>query len=199
MLLIQESLLLQDLVLEVLSLFQLLILECRDRQNVLEEIIQKNQGVELQVRVSAVAVFERSADALSNHLGDVEALLVDEVHLHHLEVLLTASTRGEKIHVLISPSSSVRLGTTDVALNRKFIERFGTAVATEVGADDFQNLVAFQSQAGFTFVQELEQRLFESWVEDEGIEVIDVALVHEIESVYEKLQLVDEKLVEIMG
>jgi hypothetical protein len=181
-----------------LSLFQLLILECRDRQNVLEEIIQKNQGVELQVRVSAVAVFERSADALSNHLGDVEALLVDEVHLHHLEVL-TASTRGEKIHVLISPSSSVRLGTTDVALNGKFIERFGTAVATEVGADDFQNLVAFQSQAGFTFVQELEQRLFESWVEDEGIEVIDVALVHEIESIYEKLQLVDEKLVEIMG
>ena len=66
-------------------------------------------------------MFERSVDALSNHLGYVEALLMDEVHLHHLEVFLTASTRGEKIHVLISISSSVRFGNIVVALNRKFI------------------------------------------------------------------------------
>lgn len=144
-------------------------------------------------------MFERSADALSNHLGDVETLLVDEVYLHHLEVLLTASSGGKKIHMLISASSSIRCGTADIALNRKFIERFRTAVSTEVGADNFQNLMAFQSQAGFTFVQQFEQSLFESRVEDESIEVIYVALVHKIKSIYEKLQLVDEKLVQIMG
>lgn len=152
LLLIEESLLLQNLVLEVLSLFQLLILECWDRQNVLEEIVQQNQGVELQVRVRAIAVLERSADALRDHLGYVESLLVDKVHLHHLEVLLTASSSRKKVHVLISASSSVRLGTTHVALNSQFVERFRTTVSTEVGADNFQNLVAFQSKPRFTFV-----------------------------------------------
>ena len=92
--------------------------------------------------------------------------MVDQVYINQFEVFLRDFLNS------MFASSSIRLGNTDVALNCKFIECLRTAVATEVGADDFKNLMAFQFQAGFTFVQELEQSLFESWVENEGIQII---------------------------
>ena len=82
--------------------------------------------------------------------------MVDQVYIYQFEVFLR-----DFLNSMLA-TYSFRLGNTDVALNCKFIECLRTAVVTEVGADDFQNLMAFQYLTGFTFVQELEQSLFES-------------------------------------
>ena len=100
--------------------------------------------------------------------------------------------------MLVSTTSPVGLGATNVALDCKLVEGLGAAIAAEVSADDLENLMAFQSEAGFTLVKELEERLFESGVEDQGIEVIDVALIHKIESINEELQLVHKELMQVV-
>lgn len=83
---IVQLLVVHSLVLCVLPLLDLLVLEVGHGQDVLEEVIEEDQGIELQVRVLAVGALEGLPDALDYQLRDVEAIVADQVHLHELSV-----------------------------------------------------------------------------------------------------------------
>jgi hypothetical protein len=74
----------QPLIFRVLPLLYLLVLEVGHRQDVLEEVIEQDEGIELEVGVVAVVALERLSHALDDQLGDVEAIVADQVHLHQL-------------------------------------------------------------------------------------------------------------------
>jgi hypothetical protein len=96
----------------------LLILKRWNRQNVLEQVIKQNQGVELKIRVITIVDFERLAYTLNDHLSDVEALSVDEIGLHDFEL-----------------SASVALGFGCGGYS-KFVLCLGVAVCYKVCPDD---------------------------------------------------------------
>ena len=102
-LLTQEPFLLQGLVLQILSLLEQLVRKGGNREDILEEVVQKDERVELEVGVVTVIELKGFSNALDDHLRNVETLVIDKVDLHHFKIL-TVAVVGKKI-------SSVSLGT----------------------------------------------------------------------------------------
>jgi len=83
---------LDDLALEDLALLQLLILERLDRQQMLEQVVQEDEGVELQVGIISRVNFEGLLHALNHQLGDVQAVGAYEIYLHHFILVALVTT-----------------------------------------------------------------------------------------------------------
>ena len=131
----------------------LLVLEGRNREQVLEEEVEEDERIKLQVAV--IGALERLLRNLDHDLRDVEPLMRDELGLHFLG--LRTVVEGLRV------SSRLLL----VRFGRELVNGLARAALNKVAGESFEDLVRLHPDVRLAVLQDQQEHVLEVMVRDQ--------------------------------